>query len=150
MVPEAGSETKTQSPEAAAPEAAAAEAAAPEAAAAETAAPEAAAPEAAASEAAPEGEPTSGIRAKPPSRAKRRARAKKRSFGGRKVSRLVTDRDLVVDYKDANLLRTFLTPEGKILPRRITGNNAKQQRKLARAIKRARHLALLPFAGQES
>ncbi|NRA04102.1 MAG: 30S ribosomal protein S18 [Myxococcales bacterium] len=90
------------------------------------------------------------MRAKPPSRAKRRARAKKRSFGGRKVSRLVTDRDLVVDYKDANLLRTFLTPEGKILPRRITGNNAKQQRKLARAIKRARHLALLPYSGQEA
>ncbi len=108
------------------------------------------APEVAASEVAPDAEPTTGIRAKPPSRAKRRARAKKRSFGGRKVSRLVTDRDLVVDYKDANLLRTFLTPEGKILPRRITGNNAKQQRKLARAIKRARHLALLPYSGQEA
>lgn len=112
------------------------------------AAPVAEAPPAA--EATPAAEETTGIRAKPPSRAKRRARAKKRTFSGRKVSRLVTDRDLVVDYKDANLLRTFLTPEGKILPRRITGNTAKQQRKLARAIKRARHLALLPYSGQEN
>jgi small subunit ribosomal protein S18 len=63
----------------------------------------------------------------------------------KKVSRLTTDKGLVVDYKDPKLLRSFLSETGKILPRRITGNTAKQQREVALAIKRARHIALLPY-----
>ncbi|MCG0277654.1 MAG: 30S ribosomal protein S18 [Thermanaeromonas sp.] len=50
-----------------------------------------------------------------------------------------------VDYKDVNRLRKFLTERGKIIPRRITGNCARHQRQLTRAIKRARIMALLPF-----
>ena len=50
-----------------------------------------------------------------------------------------------IDFKDVDLLRKFVTDRGKILPRRATGTSAKYQRKLALAIKRARHMALLPF-----
>ena len=50
-----------------------------------------------------------------------------------------------IDYKNTDLLLRFLNEQGKILPRRITGTTAKQQRQLSRAIKRARHLALIPF-----
>lgn len=53
----------------------------------------------------------------------------------------------VPDYKDYERLRRYVNPQGKILPRRRTGLSAKNQRLLARAIKRARHLALLPIAG---
>ncbi len=54
-----------------------------------------------------------------------------------------------IDYKDVDLLRKFITERGKILPRRITGLTAKQQRDLTTAIKRARLVALLPFVNQE-
>ncbi|MDY6938488.1 MAG: 30S ribosomal protein S18 [Cyanobacteriota bacterium] len=54
-----------------------------------------------------------------------------------------------IDYKDVDLLRKFITERGKILPRRITGLTAKQQRDLTRSIKRARILALLPFINKE-
>lgn len=54
-----------------------------------------------------------------------------------------------IDYKDVDLLRKFITERGKILPRRITGLTAKQQRALTTAIKRARILALLPFVNRE-
>ncbi len=54
-----------------------------------------------------------------------------------------------IDYKDVDLLRKFITERGKILPRRITGLTAKQQRALTVAIKRARIIALLPFINQE-
>jgi len=50
-----------------------------------------------------------------------------------------------VDYKDAHFLRKFLNEQGKILPRRLTGTSLKYQRKVATAVKRARHLALLPY-----
>lgn len=50
-----------------------------------------------------------------------------------------------IDYKDINTLIKFITDRGKILPRRITGVSAKHQKQLASAIKRARHMALLPF-----
>ncbi len=50
-----------------------------------------------------------------------------------------------IDYKDVELLKRFLNDQGKILPRRVTGTSLKNQRRLARAIKRARHLALLPY-----
>ncbi|XMB86708.1 30S ribosomal protein S18 [Mycoplasmatota bacterium WC44] len=53
-----------------------------------------------------------------------------------------------IDYKDYELLKKFISDRGKILPRRVTGTNARYQRKLAIAIKRARHMALIPFAKQ--
>jgi len=55
----------------------------------------------------------------------------------------------IADYKDPARLRRFLTERGKILPRRITGLSAKQQRYVALAIKRARHLALLPYINRD-
>ncbi|ACK65720.1 ribosomal protein S18 [Rippkaea orientalis PCC 8801] len=55
-----------------------------------------------------------------------------------------------IDYKDTELLRKFITERGKLLPRRITGLTAKQQRDLTKAVKRARFLALLPFVNQEA
>ncbi len=50
-----------------------------------------------------------------------------------------------IDYKDVDALKKFLTEGGKILPRRLTGLTAKQQRDVTLAIKRARHIALLPY-----
>ena len=50
-----------------------------------------------------------------------------------------------IDYKDPEFLKKFLNEQGKILPRRITGTSVKYQRKVATAVKRARHLALLPY-----
>jgi len=51
-----------------------------------------------------------------------------------------------IDYKDVELLKKFVNERGKILPRRVTGTKARYQRMLTRAIKRARHIALLPFS----
>lgn len=70
-----------------------------------------------------------------------RARTRRR----RKVSYLTTNRIDTVDYKDVTVLKRFINEHGKILPSRQTGNTAKQQRMIARAIKRAREMALLPF-----
>ncbi|MDN6699180.1 MAG: 30S ribosomal protein S18 [Staphylococcus equorum] len=53
-----------------------------------------------------------------------------------------------IDYKDVELLRRFVSERGKILPRRVTGTSAKYQRKLTKAIKRARQMALLPFVAE--
>ena len=50
-----------------------------------------------------------------------------------------------VDYKDAEFLKKFLNEQGKLLPRRLTGTPQKYQKKVATAVKRARHLAMLPF-----
>ncbi len=50
-----------------------------------------------------------------------------------------------IDYKDANFLLKFVNEQGKILPRRLTGTSMKYQKKVAQAIKRARHLALMPY-----
>lgn len=63
----------------------------------------------------------------------------------RRVSRLTAERIDYIDYKDMKLLQSFIAENGKILPRRLTGVSAWQQRKLAEAIKRARNLALLPY-----
>ena len=54
-----------------------------------------------------------------------------------------------IDYSNIKLLQRFLNDQGKILPRRITGVNAKQQRAITRAVKYARHLALLPFVAED-
>ncbi|HOI47046.1 MAG TPA: 30S ribosomal protein S18 [Bacilli bacterium] len=67
-------------------------------------------------------------------------------FKRRKKSCYFTDNKVEkIDWKDADLLRRFISDRGKILPRRVTGTKANYQRELAIAIKRARHMALLPF-----
>lgn len=63
----------------------------------------------------------------------------------KKVCRFCSDRVPQIDYKDMELIPKFLTEKGKIIPRRITGNCARHQRILARAIKRSRHSALVAF-----
>ena len=55
---------------------------------------------------------------------------------------------IYIDYKDIETLQKFTNDQGKILPRRVTGTSARYQRQLATAIKRARHLGLLPFAAE--
>jgi small subunit ribosomal protein S18 len=71
----------------------------------------------------------------------RRERGKKK----KKICAFCVDKVEKVDYKDVSRLRKFITERGKILPRRISGNCAGHQRQLTVAIKRARHVALLPF-----
>lgn len=66
----------------------------------------------------------------------------------RKVCSFCADKTEVIDYKDVNRLRKFITEKGKILPSRQTGVCAKHQRELAKAIKRARVMGLLPFKGE--
>ena len=71
-----------------------------------------------------------------------------RSGGGRsrkKACRFCGDTDTLIDYKEARMLRGFITERGKIVPRRISGNCAKHQRQVATAVKRARVIALLPY-----
>lgn len=67
-----------------------------------------------------------------------------------KVCQFCVDKVKTIDYKQADMLRRFLSERGKIRPRRQTGTCARHQRYLTVAIKRARHLALLPFVGQQS
>jgi small subunit ribosomal protein S18 len=64
----------------------------------------------------------------------------------RKVCRFCVDKIDYVDYKNVDLLKTFILDRGKVIPRRITGTCARHQRWLKVAIKRARNIALLPFA----
>ena len=65
-----------------------------------------------------------------------------------KVCQFCTDKNLKIDYKDVDLLRRYIDDTGKIRPRRQTGACAKHQRAIAKAIKNARHIALLPFVGK--
>jgi small subunit ribosomal protein S18 len=63
----------------------------------------------------------------------------------RRVCRFCESKELYIDYKDEKRLGRFISEQGKIIPKRITGTCAKHQRQLVQAIKRARHLALIPF-----
>lgn len=63
----------------------------------------------------------------------------------KKVCALCADKDLVIDYKDAEQLKKYINDKGKILPRRATGACAKHQRDITLAVKRARHIAVLPY-----
>lgn len=63
----------------------------------------------------------------------------------KKVCVFCSDKSNVIDYKDVNKLKRYVSERGKILPRRVTGNCAKHQRALTVAIKRARHISLLPY-----
>ncbi|NGP45213.1 30S ribosomal protein S18 [Bacillaceae bacterium SIJ1] len=73
----------------------------------------------------------------------RRGRAKRR-----KVCYFTSNGIKHIDYKEVDLLKRFVSERGKILPRRVTGTSAKYQRKLTRAIKRARQMALLPYVSE--
>lgn len=73
---------------------------------------------------------------------------RRRRFGRRKVCKFCADKIDTVDYKDVKRLRTFVTERGKIIPRRISGNCARHQRQLTTALKRARNVALIPFAAE--
>ncbi len=67
----------------------------------------------------------------------------------RKRRDLFNGKDVIyIDYKETKLLERFMNDQGKILPRRITAISAKNQRRVTEAIKRARHMALLPFVGE--
>ena len=74
----------------------------------------------------------------------RDGRAKGKTYFRKKVCRFCASK-AKIDYKDADALRRYMTERGKILPRRITGTCAKHQREVAKAIKRARSISLLPF-----
>jgi small subunit ribosomal protein S18 len=63
----------------------------------------------------------------------------------KKVCRFTENNIKYIDYKDVKMLQRYVTEQGKIIPKRITGTSAKYQRQLSLAIKRARHLALLPY-----
>jgi len=79
---------------------------------------------------------------------KEQRQQKRKQFARRKVCRFCYE-DVKIDYKDVDLLRSFITDRGKIVPRRITGTCARHQRELAVAIKRGRFIALLPFGPSE-
>ena len=66
----------------------------------------------------------------------------------KKVCQFCVDKVVDIDYKDVAKLRRYVSERAKILPRRITGTCAKHQRQLTIAIKRARHIALLPFSAE--
>ena len=67
----------------------------------------------------------------------------------RKVDYIAANHIDYVDYKDVDLLKRFISERGKILPRRVTGTSAKNQRKVANAIKRAHIMGLLPFVAED-
>lgn len=70
-----------------------------------------------------------------------------RYYTREKFCQFCTDKSIKIDYKNADLLRRYIDDTGKIRPRRQTGTCAKHQRAVAKAIKNARHIALLPFVG---
>ena len=83
-----------------------------------------------------------------PERPERRGGGGRRFFKRKKVDYFSVNRIDDINYKDVDTLRQFVGDGGKILPRRHTGLSAQHQRMLKRAIKRARNIALLPFAGE--
>ena len=72
----------------------------------------------------------------------------RRFFAKPKVCQFCADKTLTIDYKKVDLLKRYITEDGKIRPRRQTGACARHQRVVAGAIKQARHIALLPFTGR--
>ncbi len=71
----------------------------------------------------------------------------RRYFSRPKICAFCSDKNLKIDYKAIDMLKRYVTEEGKIRPRRQTGSCAKHQRELAAAVKRARNIALLPYVG---
>lgn len=70
-----------------------------------------------------------------------------RYYSRSKVCQFCNNKDIEIDYKNVELLKHYIDDTGKIRPRRQTGACAKHQREIAKAIKNARHIALLPFTG---
>ncbi len=69
-----------------------------------------------------------------------------KGMGRRRSCKFCSDEKLKIDYKDASLLKYFITDRGKLVPRRLSGNCAKHQREIAVGVNRARMIALMPFA----
>ncbi|QQS36752.1 MAG: 30S ribosomal protein S18 [Ignavibacteriales bacterium] len=69
----------------------------------------------------------------------------KKEIKAKKICRFTQNKVKYIDYKDVKLLQRYTTEQGKIIPKRITGTSSKYQRELSIAIKRARHMALLPY-----
>ena len=69
----------------------------------------------------------------------------KKEIRAKKICRFTQNNIKYIDYKNVKLLQKFITEQGKIIPKRITGTSAKYQRQLSLAIKRARHMALMPY-----
>lgn len=69
----------------------------------------------------------------------------RKEIKAKKVCRFTQNKVKYIDYKDVKLLQRYVTEQGKIIPKRITGTSSKYQRQLSIAIKRARHMALLPY-----
>jgi len=82
------------------------------------------------------------------SRGGRRGSGGRRYFSRPRSCQFCSDPELKIYYRNTQLLSSFINREGKIRPRRQTGTCAKHQRKIAVAVKRARHMALLQFAGE--
>lgn len=78
-----------------------------------------------------------------PAQTKGRSRRRLQDF-------FLQNKDIKIDYKNQDLLRRFLSPEGKVLPGRRTGLTSKHQRKITKAIKRARAVGLLPFTNHDA
>jgi small subunit ribosomal protein S18 len=76
------------------------------------------------------------------------ATGERKFFAKPKLCQFCADKQLTIDFKKTDLLRRYITEDGKIRPRRQTGACAKHQRAVAAAIKQARHIALLPFTGR--
>ena len=92
--------------------------------------------------------PKARLRAKARKKARKAAKKKgsKGGFDRRKVCRFCADTNQKIEYRDPKTLRYFMTETGKMIPLRISGNCAKHQRAVSVAIKRARQLALMPYA----
>jgi small subunit ribosomal protein S18 len=75
-------------------------------------------------------------------------RPRRRFVSRPKTCQFCSDSEIKIDYKNVDLLRRFVTDEGKIRPRRQTGTCAKHQRAVAAAVKRSRHIALLPYTSE--
>jgi len=88
-----------------------------------------------------------GPKARLRAKARKKARkAAKKMFTRRKICRFCADANIPIEYKDPKALKFFVTETGKMIPRRISGNCARHQRAVNVAVKRARQLALMPFA----
>jgi small subunit ribosomal protein S18 len=88
------------------------------------------------------------VKQEAPAQQERPVKKYRKPVSKKKVCAFCVDKQNVIDYKDGNKLRRYITENGKILPRRQTGVCAKHQRELAVAIKRARVMAILPFKGE--
>ena len=71
---------------------------------------------------------------------------RRRRFHKRKTCKFCEDNTILIDYQEVKLLKMFITERGKIIPRRITGNCARHQRRLTTSLKRARNIALISFS----